>query len=190
MMRSFAALVACSLLSYAVARADTVEVALPTLLSSQAWDFTFGMRGATIQLSARPTAIRGAYFRIKGEWRMGQWYCEPGGTRPVAMDVYSYMDPGHGALWLALVPQPTTSGDFDWTVPFEPWPEGSVVDWAFLMDGTATVVLCSSPPLSVNDCVLTSSPAATIREATFILDADFAVATYASTWGRIKGLYR
>ncbi len=193
-MRSLIAAVMFGLLlAPCAARADVIEIPLPELCGAYPyfeWIETIYFRSATVHLPAVPTGIRGAQMRVRGTVQVGELECVAIGLRPWPMSVDAYLGSGVVDGWFCGALTPSQSGPYDLTLDFLPG-AGGPPSWDFLMDGEGPIELDVAPAPYL-DCWHTDPsdvPTATVDEAVFIIDADFAVPTQAGTWGRVKALY-
>jgi hypothetical protein len=92
--------------------------------------------------------------------------------------------------WYATFMMPYVAGPFAATASFETL-YGYEASWNFLRDGTGALTLDGGASGFIMICSPVSPPpTVTVTEAVLIVDAEFPIRTEASTWGRIKALYR
>lgn len=189
MRRSAIVVVACSCLAVPLARAEVIEVLLPGLAGAYPGDSTT-TRSAIIQLPRIPDVIHSVSIRVEGVSIVGVAHCQQSGSANVwPMEFVGEMTGSPDRSWLAFPPPRYLSGQFESTGDFEPLTEEST--WDFLMDGEGEIVLSGGPlrELLLCDPILWPQ-GASVTEAWLIVDADFPLAVEATTWGRVKALYR
>lgn len=180
-------LAATALLVASSAHATVIEIPLPGLLGS----YQNTSHTVSVVLPASPAVIHGASFRVSGTKVAGQMYCDepfPPSVQPLPIALSAELPADDfSSAWFAEDPAVmTASGAFTWTSAFYPVPFSAT--WSFLMDGIANLTFLGADPGTW--CQVLSSPSAVITEAVFIIDADFPIPIEASTWGKIKALYR
>jgi hypothetical protein len=172
----------------ASARATVIEVPVPGLLGPYPPSSTDYTRTTSIKLPAIPTVIHGVSLRISGTQAMGHLVCPLGTFQDWPMLFEASMEQDENHWWLA--PYKPTDTSFTLTVQFDPSPPEDA-SWEFLMDGSGTIKLYGAPNFLEGPCWENPvAPAGEITDAVLIVDADVALPVEASTWGKIKGLYR
>lgn len=171
----------------AIANAAVVEVPLPGLLGP----YGEGSPGRTvaIHLPDPPGLIHSASLRISGTQVTGSIVCEWGGPYPWPMQFFAEMQDPPDGWWMASPSPPEDAETFTQTALFTK--AFANTTWTFLMDGDGELTFHGSPAGLVGLCFMDPvPPTGEITEAVFIIDAEFPIATEASTWGKIKALYR
>ena len=163
-----------------------VELPLPDLVGEYAP--SANERVVMIQLPALPEAIHGAWLRLSGVAEVAQIACDEGGVGPWPSHIRALMPDDQGRMW-SVERLMESAGVYAWTAAFSTRP-AEPADWIFLLDGQAELTLHAGLGAIPLGCVVQYEPTVWIQEAVFILDADFPVPAEASTWGRIKALFR
>jgi hypothetical protein len=189
MTRSVFALLSALCLAVPPARGEVIEVLLPGLAGAYSGNSTT-TRSATIQLPRIPDLIHSVSIRVEGVADVGVAHCQQSGTANVwPMEFIGEMTDSPDGFWLAFPPPRYSSGPFESAGEFEPMTETTT--WAFLMDGEGEITLSGGPASELLLCDPIVWPdGGNVTEAWLIVDAEFPLAVEASTWGRVKALYR
>jgi len=171
------------------AAAEVLEIPLPALLGSYPIGPGNTSRTVAFQLPRIPTVIHGVSFRVVGTSNIGVADCHQAGTADLwPMEFVAEMKYSPDDYWQALEEPSYSPGVFTRTAEFEPAMETTT--WEFMLDGEADVTLFGAPLAVLGLCDPILFPTGNITEAVLIVDAEFTLAVEASTWGRIKALYR
>lgn len=168
------------------AAAETVEVALPALLGPYPVSPGEFARTATVVLPKTPQLIHGCSLRIVATGTIGVADCGSIGH----LDAWpmEYVAEMEGNEWIAFHDPHFSPGLFESTATFEPFIGEPT--WELLLDGQADVTLSGAPWSALGSCDPVVVPMGNVLEAYFVVDADFELPVEATTWGRIKALYR
>ena len=172
------------LLVAATAGASVIEVPLTTLHGNYP-----ATRLQGFQLEQAPSVINSVSIRVTGVQTPGSITCESGGpfSWPMAFTV-SMSDEPNG-YWIAGVTPDFDAVSFSQTTQFQATNPGTT--WSFLIDGAAEVTIDGWPAGLIGSCYIDPAPpTGVINEAVLIIDAEYAIKTEPSTWGKIKALYR
>lgn len=171
------------------ARAEVLQIHVPGLIGTYPVGPGNYTRSVTITLPKLPDQIHGASFWIYGGGTVGVVDCgNPGQADVWPMEYIAEMQDGEGGAWIAYHEPNYVPGQFIRAAAFEQF--SGMEDWDFRMDGEAELVLSGAPSSAMSGCDPIVAPTGSIFDAYFFLDADFPVAVEATTWGRIKALYR
>ncbi len=178
------------------ARAEVVEIPLPSLHGEYNYDTPgSAYRVVTVQLPGAPAVIHGASMRIRGSATTGVIYCDGPvpNESPWVTNFFARLQAGTHQYWSIEDAPWNAGGPFAWSTSFDGWSVfgAPLPTWGFLMDGSAQMEFGMMDNNVLLGCWgITPPPKATIEEAVFIIDADFAVPTTGESWGRIKQTYR
>lgn len=186
--RIFSLLLLATLLSTA-ASAETIEIPLPALHGHYP---TAGIWERTVSfiISPPPVAIFDASFRVSGTLGSGMAECDGGDTYPWPISIGVLLDDPDAGWWSGGLQGPEEAGAVSETFPIDP----SLSDppgWAFLLDGEGELTFYAAPNPLVGLCwPITPDPEADITEAVLILEVELPVSSSASSWSKVKSLYR
>ena len=186
-MRQVVLFVLCACLLGAPARAEIVEIEIPELTGPYPLETpgTF----VTIQLPRRPDLIRNAWLHVEGSTVPGLANCGGGGQVDVwPMEFSAELDDGVSDWWYSISEPSFVPGQFMSTGLFEPF--NGTANWDFLLDGESEMLFFGLPASAQSVCTPIIVPRGTLSVVTLVIDGEFSLPVRASTWGRIKALYR
>lgn len=189
MCRHSLALIAVLLLIGTTSHAEIVEIHVPGVTGPYPVSPGVYTRTITIELPKIPTAIHSASFWIYGSGVPGVADCGNQGAADIWPNEYiAEMPDGAGSAWYAYHQPYNLPGQFIRAAEFEGMVGGET--WDFFMDGVADLTLSGAPASALTGCDPVILPTGNIFDAYFFLDAEFPLGVEATTWGRVKALYR